>query len=79
MATRRGLEPLASAVTGRRYNQLNYRAKIWWRRLESNQQCQGRRIYSPLGLPIFLHLQIVVLRGGIEPLLTDVKGRCPNR
>ena len=26
MATRRGLEPLTSAVTGRRSNQLNYRA-----------------------------------------------------
>ena len=29
LATRRGLEPLTSAVTGRRSNQLNYRAK-WW-------------------------------------------------
>ena len=28
----------------------------WWMRLESNQQCQRRRIYSPLGLPIFLHI-----------------------
>jgi hypothetical protein len=26
MATRRGLEPLTSAVTGRHSNQLNYRA-----------------------------------------------------
>ena len=30
--------------------------KTWWRRCESNTQCQGRRIYSPLGLPVFLHL-----------------------
>ena len=28
MATRRGLEPLTSAVTGRHSNQLNYRAII---------------------------------------------------
>lgn len=28
MATRRGLEPLTSAVTGRRSNQLNYRAAV---------------------------------------------------
>ena len=28
MATRRGLEPLTSAVTGRHSNQLNYRAGI---------------------------------------------------
>ena len=28
MATRRGLEPLTSAVTGRHSNQLNYRAKM---------------------------------------------------
>ena len=28
MATRRGLEPLTSAVTGRHSNQLNYRAVV---------------------------------------------------
>ena len=28
LATRRGLEPLTSAVTGRRSNQLNYRTKL---------------------------------------------------
>ena len=28
----------------------------------------GRRIYSPLGLPIFLHIQILVRTDGIEPL-----------
>ena len=69
LATRRGLEPLASAVTGRRYNQLNYRANVWWRRLDLNQQCQGRRIYSPLGLPIFLHLQIEFLNALRTPVV----------
>jgi hypothetical protein len=28
MAERTGLEPVASAVTGRRYNQLNYRSVV---------------------------------------------------
>ena len=37
MATRRGLEPLTSAVTGRHSNQLNYRAMIWWALTGSNR------------------------------------------
>ena len=40
MATRRGLEPLTSAVTGRHSNQLNYRAVkgkyLWWAMTGSN-------------------------------------------
>ena len=36
MATRRGLEPLTSAVTGRHSNQLNYRAIKWWAITGSN-------------------------------------------
>ncbi len=40
----------------------------WWRRLDLNQQCQGRKIYSLLGLPIFLHLQILFLVSIITPL-----------
>ena len=35
MATRKGLEPSTSAVTGRHSNQLNYRA-IWWAMTGSN-------------------------------------------
>ena len=27
----------------------------------------------------FYNIKIMVLRGGIEPLLTRVKGECPNR
>ena len=29
MAERKGLEPSASGVTGRRYNRLNYRSVFW--------------------------------------------------
>ena len=36
VATRRRLELLTSAVTGRRSNQLNYRAIIWWAITGSN-------------------------------------------
>ncbi len=37
MATRKGLEPSTSGVTGRRSNQLNYRAtKVWWEQQGSN-------------------------------------------
>ena len=37
LATRKGLEPSTSGVTGRRSNQLNYRAKLeWWEQQGSN-------------------------------------------
>ena len=43
MATRKGLEPSTSGVTGRRSNQLNYRAickikpeGLWWEQQGSN-------------------------------------------
>ena len=34
MAERTGLEPVAFAVTGRRYNQLNYRSTFYQRAIE---------------------------------------------
>ena len=45
MATRNGLEPSTSGVTGQRSNQLSYRAgsestfcrRFWWEQLDSNQ------------------------------------------
>ena len=36
MATKKGLEPSTSSVTGWRSNQLNYLAKLWWEQQDSN-------------------------------------------
>ena len=43
-----GLEPTASGVTGRRYNQLNYDPV--WRYLYSDEPCLSSKLAGPMGL-----------------------------
>ena len=59
MAHRRGLEPLASAVTGRRYNQLNYRCISWLQGTDSHRRSSG---YEPDEL-LLLHPAIYLMEG----------------
>ncbi len=48
MATRKGLEPSTSGVTGRRSNQLNYRAiSIYLKQISLNDLWQGQKESNP--------------------------------
>jgi len=74
-ATRTGLEPATSAVTGRRANQLRYRAlKISIKYLSHKWLlCHLQSLY-------FFKSVLLVLRApnGIRTRVTAVKGRCPR-
>ena len=73
LATREGLEPSTSAVTGRRSNQLNHRAI--WTFGDSNPGPTG---YEPVALTNWAkgpHNDSDQIRTGV----TAVKGRCLNR
>ena len=74
MATRKGLEPSTSGVTGRRSNQLNYRAiLIYHNRLLCYSLWQGQKESNPrhavletAALPAELYPYMVGLHG-LEP------------
>ena len=75
MATRKGLEPSTSGVTGRRSNQLNYRAidPIWYSGIFRVFPWQGQKDSNPrhavletAALPTELYPYVVGLRG-LEP------------
>ena len=49
----------------------------WWMRLDLNQQCQWRKIYNLLGLPIFLHIHTnLAPQTGIEPMTDRLTADC---
>ncbi len=74
MATRMGLEPTTSGVTGRRSNQLNYRAILAiWYAVSRLYPWQGQKDSNPrhavletAALPTELYPYMVGLRG-LEP------------
>ena len=70
MATRKGLEPSTSAVTGRHSNQLNYRA-IWWAMTGSNCRHPACKAGA---LPAELIARKMVTRMGFEPMKPPWKG-----
>ena len=68
LATRTGLEPATSAVTGRRANQLRYRAL-------KNENISGSYVTLKPYCQINLTLRAP---NGIRTRVTAVKGRCPR-
>ncbi len=71
-ATRTGLEPATSAVTGRRANQLRYRALI--------KTCHISGSYVTFKAVTTFTSVLLVVRApnGIRTRVTAVKGRCPR-
>ena len=77
MAERKGLEPSASGVTGRRYNRLNYRsAKATFRFPERRQTHSNLSDMESGGNP---DCEQMAERKGLEPSASGVTGRRYNR
>ena len=80
LATRTGLEPATSAVTGRRANQLRYRAL----KIEniSGSYVTLKPFYNfvpnKFGLAICQNSLALRAPNGIRTRVTAVKGRCPR-
>ncbi len=72
MAERKGLEPSASGVTGRRYNRLNYRS-IMRKPIDATD---SRKFQKSL---VVTKARILAERKGLEPSASGVTGRRYNR
>ena len=71
-ATRTGLEPATSAVTGRRANQLRYRA------LSKTCHISGSYVTVKAFTTFTTVYLLVRAPNGIRTRVTAVKGRCPR-
>ena len=68
-----GFEPANNGFAGRPLKPLGHHIIFWLGRLESNQRSRGQ---NPVPEP-FGYAPILVLPAGLEPVIADVKGRCP--
>ena len=71
MAERKGLEPSASGVTGRRYNRLNYRSRMNCCDMVQNHQC-----FHPVHVPAHrVQAEIYVREGEVSTFFQQARKR----